>query len=216
MMMPEILPTGLIAELARASSQEPQGLRFKPAWDHAETKARAFTRVSPCLTCSPQRRYCVQSAKRVDETSAKIRLQGFEFIWCRDRLSTTSMQLAATCILIQAPKTNSVRLKSRRGPHARVRHPRVSRAVFQHNHTVALWPNKAKDHSFGCSHTTSVASDDQPQPRRQEPNAFHLAPLSCDTLAEWLRRRPAKPMRSPRVGSNPTGVVCNAQLQAGR
>ena len=27
-----------------------------------------------------------------------------------------------------------------------------------------------------------------------------------DTLAEWLRPRPAKPMGSPRVGSNPTGV----------
>ena len=31
--------------------------------------------------------------------------------------------------------------------------------------------------------------------------------LADDTLAEWLRRRPAKPMGSPRVGSNPTGVV---------
>ena len=30
---------------------------------------------------------------------------------------------------------------------------------------------------------------------------------SNDTLAERLRRRPAKPMGSPRVGSNPTGVV---------
>ena len=30
---------------------------------------------------------------------------------------------------------------------------------------------------------------------------------SKDTLAERLRRRPAKPMGSPRVGSNPTGVV---------
>ena len=59
------------------------------------------------MACSPQRRYCVQSAKRVDETSAEIRLQGFESICCRDRLSTTSMQLAASCILIQAPKTNS-------------------------------------------------------------------------------------------------------------
>ena len=28
-----------------------------------------------------------------------------------------------------------------------------------------------------------------------------------DTLAEWLRRRPAKPMGSPRAGSNPTGVA---------
>ena len=31
--------------------------------------------------------------------------------------------------------------------------------------------------------------------------------LGQDTLAEWLRRRPAKPMGSPRVGSNPTGVA---------
>ena len=30
---------------------------------------------------------------------------------------------------------------------------------------------------------------------------------SMDTLAEWLRRWPAKPMGSPRVGSNPTGVA---------
>ena len=28
-----------------------------------------------------------------------------------------------------------------------------------------------------------------------------------DTVAEWLRRRPAKPMFSARVGSNPIGVV---------
>ena len=41
-----------------------------------------------------------------------------------------------------------------------------------------------------------------------------LAAVDClqhhaftDTLAERLRRRPAKPMGSPRVGSNPTGVV---------
>ena len=37
----------------------------------------------------------------------------------------------------------------------------------------------------------------------------HIA--NMDTLAEWLRRRPAKPMGSPRVGSNPTGVVCRAR-----
>ena len=30
---------------------------------------------------------------------------------------------------------------------------------------------------------------------------------ALDTLAERLRRRPAKPMGSARVGSNPTGVV---------
>ena len=33
-----------------------------------------------------------------------------------------------------------------------------------------------------------------------------------DTLAERLRRRPAKPMGSPRVGSNPTGVVLPSSL----
>ena len=30
--------------------------------------------------------------------------------------------------------------------------------------------------------------------------------MQKDTLAERLRRRPAKPMGSARVGSNPTGV----------
>ena len=35
---------------------------------------------------------------------------------------------------------------------------------------------------------------------------FASSPESQDTLAEWLRRRPAKPMGSPRVGLNPTGV----------
>ena len=29
---------------------------------------------------------------------------------------------------------------------------------------------------------------------------------SVDTLAEWLRRQPAKLMGSPRTGSNPVGV----------
>ena len=31
--------------------------------------------------------------------------------------------------------------------------------------------------------------------------------ITKDTLAEWLRRRPAKPLGFARVGSNPTGVV---------
>ncbi len=36
-----------------------------------------------------------------------------------------------------------------------------------------------------------------------------------DTLAEWLRRRPAKPMGSPRVGSNPTGVDAHTECCPG-
>ena len=43
-------------------------------------------------------------------------------------------------------------------------------------------------------------------PSSSPPNYFPL-PSDKDTLAERLRRRPAKPMGSPRVGSNPTGVV---------
>ena len=39
------------------------------------------------------------------------------------------------------------------------------------------------------------------------PQSSALLRVTRDTLAERLRRRPAKPMGSPRVGSNPTGVV---------
>ena len=34
-----------------------------------------------------------------------------------------------------------------------------------------------------------------------------------DIVAEWLRRRPARPMGSPCVGSNPAGVVFAAPCQ---
>ncbi len=38
--------------------------------------------------------------------------------------------------------------------------------------------------------------------------ACQRRPLACnDTLTEWLRRLPAKPMGSPRAGSNHTGVA---------
>ena len=41
----------------------------------------------------------------------------------------------------------------------------------------------------------------------QHCKTFAVAMCNNDTLAEWLRRRPAKPMGSPCVGSNPTGVA---------
>ena len=43
--------------------------------------------------------------------------------------------------------------------------------------------------------------------RNPRGGTYGSTPDSKDTLAERLRRRPAKPMGSPRVGSNPTGVV---------
>ena len=42
---------------------------------------------------------------------------------------------------------------------------------------------------------------------KNTPDMSCLIFLGSDTLAERLRRRPAKPMGSPRVGSNPKGVV---------
>ena len=48
----------------------------------------------------------------------------------------------------------------------------------------------------------------QPDPSGRNHNTTkNETNIGNDTLAEWLRRRPAKPMGSPRVGSNPTGVV---------
>ena len=65
--------------------------------------------------------------------------------------------------------------------------------------------------------TGEEAEDTCPSPRSSEPqtqrkklSSAFLRPMTVmaeDTLAERLRRRPAKPMGSPRVGSNPTGVV---------
>ena len=48
-----------------------------------------------------------------------------------------------------------------------------------------------------------------------EPGTRSMRDMSApDTLAEWLRRRPAKPMWSPRVGSNPTGVALSSPRAA--
>ncbi len=44
------------------------------------------------------------------------------------------------------------------------------------------------------------------RPQTQTHTSRNRPKVYNDTLAEWLRRRPAKPMGSPRVGSNPTGV----------
>ena len=44
-------------------------------------------------------------------------------------------------------------------------------------------------------------------PQKQTHTSRNRPKVRNDTLAEWLRRRLAKPMGSPRVGSNPTGVA---------
>ena len=56
-----------------------------------------------------------------------------------------------------------------------------------------------------------VALHYNPPPLTRQPGNIKridfIIDRTSDTLAERLRRRPAKPMGSPRVGSNPTGVV---------
>ena len=42
-----------------------------------------------------------------------------------------------------------------------------------------------------------------------------LRAFTMDTLAEWLRRRPAKPMGSTRAGSNPAGVAFSCCCRSG-
>ena len=76
------------------------------------------------------------------------------------------------------------------------------------------------EHHLVLSHgTTEIVAWDSEHPVRWFlPHApFYLAlPVQGDkdTLAERLRRRPAKPMGSPRVGSNPTGVDVAGQWGA--
>ena len=66
-----------------------------------------------------------------------------------------------------------------------------------------------KDTGRGGRYMPSPPSH-EPRKLTEEVSSLDLRLLTCgaeDTLAERLRRRPAKPMGSPRVGSNPTGVV---------
>ena len=58
------------------------------------------------------------------------------------------------------------------------------------------------------SHAPTVAREDNA--KRRSHCASIVGRNVKDTLAERLRRRPAKPMGSPRVGSSPTGVVLAA------
>ena len=76
--------------------------------------------------------------------------------------------------------------------HSR-RHPHVARASGPHH---------------ACNpHPPTTACPPRGWPLQAHERAHHSAWEACDTLAERLRRRPAKPMGSPRVGSNPTGVA---------
>ena len=58
-------------------------------------------------------------------------------------------------------------------------------------------------HSAGCC----TIIPNPPHAARRAARKKPRARSTKDTLAERLKRRPAKPMGSPRVGSNPTGVV---------
>ena len=61
--------------------------------------------------------------------------------------------------------------------------------------------------------TCRASLEEDLESRAQEGSGSWLAGCAEDTLAERLRRRPAKPMGSPRVGSNPTGVDLQGALR---
>ena len=67
----------------------------------------------------------------------------------------------------------------------------------------------------GIRPSDSDALAERPKHKPAVPTRFPRSMRSDDTLAEWLRRRPAKPMGSPRVGSNPTGVAVGTPCLAG-
>jgi hypothetical protein len=78
---------------------------------------------------------------------------------------------------------------SKRAPLKSVREGLQIQSLFRN-----LIP-RIPSHSYACCETASCAT------------IMASFGFADDTLAERLRRRPAKPMGSPRVGSNPTGVV---------
>ena len=101
----------------------------------------------------------------------------------------------------------------RRSPASSVRKPI---AIQRRRATLlACWGTTI----FQCGQTLATRRDNATMMPTNATHRAHWAPsdvahcannfcdLLKDTLAERLRRRPAKPMGSPRVGSNPTGVV---------
>ena len=78
--------------------------------------------------------------------------------------------------------------------------------------SVAEWSKASDSSSDGANRVGSNPTADieiftrsARFPRRQYGNCLVFS--GRDTVAEWLRRRPAKPMCSARVGSNPIGVA---------
>ena len=70
--------------------------------------------------------------------------------------------------------------------------------------SLVSWTSQPRD-------TTQVTSQEDCCQGWTYSNFFRTG--ADDTLAEWSRRRPAKLMRSPRVGSNRTGVACPIDLK---
>ena len=65
----------------------------------------------------------------------------------------------------------------------------------------------ANDHTPTQQELRAMQWHPHRRPQKQRQTNRNRPMVRNDTLAEWLRRRPAKPMGSPRVGSNPTGVA---------
>ena len=112
------------------------------------------------------------------------------------------------CAWAAAPAAHFSECPIRRGAtrsRARSGGAAIALAVLCMSHLLYLM--SALSPSFpGGLHASAMAADGHFRASEQHHCCCCLRP-PLDTLAERLRRRPAKPMGSPRVGSNPTGVV---------
>ena len=118
-------------------------------------------------------------------------------------------------------KLGTIQRRLARPPRKDDTHKSRSVTIFSTPHIfqiVTFWIARIRADAFSDARTTRTTHKHQGQGDGRDRMAFkgqrHRAarsklatPQAEDTLAEWLRRRPAKPMGSPRVGSNPTGVV---------
>ena len=100
------------------------------------------------------------------------------------------------------------------GKGVRLRNQRLQVRVLPEEHTTTHTHWIQVYTASGVATPTNQESALQPKARQyprsgEQPmlTSAHSEMRVKDTLAERLRRRPAKPMGSPRVGSNPTGVV---------
>ena len=110
-------------------------------------------------------------------------------------------------------KLGTIQRRLARPPHKDDTHKSRSVTIFSTPHIfqiVTFWIARIRADAFSTRTTHKHRGQEGGRDRMAFKGQRHRAarsklatPQAEDTLAEWLRRRPAKPMGSPSVGSNP-------------